>query len=63
MTLLFEYEFIRGVRSRYGLEWEFNGHIYQDKGFIEVLNILGNDGWQMTVKVADLKYVLMRKSK
>lgn len=58
---MFEYEFIRGVESRYGLEWEFKGHIYQNKGFVDVLNILGVDGWQMTVKVADFKYVLMRK--
>lgn len=56
----YEYEFIRGIQSIKGLEWEFKGDIY-NRGFIDVLNILGEDGWQMTVKTSEFKYILMRK--
>lgn len=56
----YEYEFIRGIQSTNGLKWEFKGDIY-NKGFIDVLNILGDDGWQITVKTSEFKYILMRK--
>lgn len=57
----YEYEFIRGVKSiRGNLEWEFKGDIYI-RGFVDVLNTLGDDGWQLTVKTDDFKYILMRK--
>lgn len=56
---MFEYESIRGVH--YGLNWEFKGTVYKGKDFIEVLNILGAEGWQMIMKINNLEYVLMRK--
>lgn len=56
----YEYEFIRGIQSTSGLKWEFKDDTY-NKGFIDVLNILGDDGWQITVKTSDFKYILMRK--
>lgn len=57
----YEFDFLRGVQSRTGLEWEFKGITYANKGFIDVLNMLGNEGWQMSVKTNELKYVLMRE--
>lgn len=57
---MFEYEFIRGINSpRYGLEWEFKNKKYIGN-LVDILNILGKDGWQMTVKTGDFKYILMR---
>lgn len=59
----FEYEILKGEIVTNRLQWKFGDDTYTNAGLTDVLNLLGNNGWQMTTKFNDLKYVLMREKK
>lgn len=57
----YEYKTITGYKGSFALHWEFDGFTYHpSRGLTDVLNILGDEGWQMTAKIGDYRYILMR---
>jgi hypothetical protein len=46
----------------YGRDWEVNGTVIsQSNDVLDVLNQLGEEGWQLAIKESNGSYILQRK--
>ena len=57
----FGYKYLRGRKDRVGIKWEFESTIYEDKRLIDILNVIGDMGWQLVSKETDTELIMMRK--
>ena len=57
----FEYKYLKGRKDRVGIKWEFENTVYEDKTLIDILNVVGDMGWQLVSKETDTELIMMRK--
>lgn len=59
---MYKYKYLYGEKDSYGgIKWEFDSKTYQDKDLIQVLNDIGNDGWQLVSKESNTRFIMMKK--
>lgn len=59
---MFQYIRLKSNERMYGRDWEVNGTVIsQSNDVLDVLNQLGEEGWQLAIKESNGSYILQRK--